>query len=81
MQIGNSLLAAPTPPPSAIKTDMVLRVHESLINNFALDALGGMTVNEDNFQKALIDMFPTRRNETDENQRTRWGKGKAARKK
>ena len=36
---------------------MVLRVHESMINNFALDALGGMTVNEDKFQKAVIDMF------------------------
>ena len=57
LQIGTSLLAAPTPPPSAIKTDMVLRVHESLINNFALDALGGMTVNEDNFQKAVVDTF------------------------
>jgi hypothetical protein len=57
MEVGNSLLAAPTPPPSAISADMVLRVHESLINNFALDALGGMTVNEDNFQKSIVDMF------------------------
>jgi hypothetical protein len=57
LETGASLLAAPTPPPSAIKTDMVLRVHESLINNFALDALGGMTVNEDNFQKAVVDTF------------------------
>ena len=38
VSIGNrqSLLAAQTPPPSAITTDMVLRVHESLINNFTL---------------------------------------------
>jgi hypothetical protein len=60
MQIGSSRLAAPAPapPPSAIKADLVLRVHESMVNNFALDALGGMTVNEDNFQKAMNDMFP-----------------------
>ncbi len=57
MEIGSARLAAPTPPPSAIKTDLVLRVHESLINNFALDALGGMTVNEDDFQKAFVDTF------------------------
>jgi hypothetical protein len=57
LETGNSLLAAPTPPPSAIKTDLVLRVHESLINNFALDALGGMTVNEDDFQQAFINTF------------------------
>ncbi len=57
MQIGSSRLAAPTPPPNAIKTDLVLRVHESLINNFALDALGGMTVNEDNFQEAVVNTF------------------------
>jgi hypothetical protein len=57
METGTSLLAAPSPPPSAIKTDMVLRVHESLINNFALDALGGMTINEDDFQQAFINTF------------------------
>ena len=57
MEIGSSRLAAPTPPPSAIKTDLALRVHESLINNFALDALGGMTVNEDNFQEAFVNTF------------------------
>ena len=57
LETGASLLAAPTPPPSAITTDMVLRVHESLINNFTLDALGGMTVNEDNLDKAVVDMF------------------------
>ena len=58
LQIGSSRLAASMPPPSAIKADLVLRVHESMVNNFALDSLGGMTVNEDNFQKALNDMFP-----------------------
>ena len=71
MQIGNSLLAAPTLPPSAIKTDIVLRVHESLINNFALDALGGMTVNEDNFQKTLDEMYPIPdKDKRDENQQS-----------
>ena len=57
MEIGNTRLAAFTPPPSAAKTDMVLRVHESMINNFALDALGGMTVHEEKLQAAVIDML------------------------
>jgi hypothetical protein len=60
MQVGSSRLAAPAPPPqpSAPAADLILRVHESMINNFAIDALGGMTVNEENFQKAVNNMFP-----------------------
>ncbi len=59
LEIGNSRLAAPTPPPQPASTnaDMVLRVHESMINNFALDALGGMTVHEEKFQAAVVDMI------------------------
>jgi flagellar motor protein MotB len=57
MQIGNSRLAAPAPPPNAAKADMILRVHESMINNFTLDALGGMTVHEEKLQAAVIDMI------------------------
>jgi hypothetical protein len=57
MQIGNSRLAAPSPPPVAAKADMVLRIHESMINNFSLDALGGMTVHEEKLQAAVIDMI------------------------
>ena len=56
-QIGNSLLGAPTAPPSAVQGDMVVRVHESMVNNFSLDALGGMTVHEEKLQKAVIDLL------------------------
>ncbi|MBN2578513.1 MAG: hypothetical protein JXB10_05930 [Pirellulales bacterium] len=54
---GALLLAAVQPPPEAVKADLVLRIHESLINNFAQDALGGMTVHEERFRKAIIDLF------------------------
>jgi hypothetical protein len=57
MQIGNSRLAAPAPPPNADKADMIVRIHESMINNFTLDALGGMTVHEEKLQAAVIDMI------------------------
>ena len=36
---------------------MIVRIHESMINNFALDALGGMTVHEEKLQEAVIDML------------------------
>jgi hypothetical protein len=52
---GNARLASPTPPPVAAKTDLVLRIHESMINNFAFDALSGMTVREEKLQAAVID--------------------------
>jgi len=57
LQIGNSRLAAPAPPPGTINGDMILRVHESMVNNFALDALGGMTVHEEKLQEAVKDML------------------------
>jgi hypothetical protein len=57
MQAGSSRLAAPTPPPEVVKADMTLRLHESMVNNFALDALGGMTVHEEKLQKVVIDLL------------------------
>jgi hypothetical protein len=57
LQTGNSRIAAPTPPPTAVQADLVLRVHESMINNSALDALGGMTVHEEKFQEAVVKML------------------------
>jgi hypothetical protein len=57
MEVGSARLAAPAPPPSPMKTDLALRVHESMINNFALDALGGMTINEDGFQQSFLGTF------------------------
>jgi flagellar motor protein MotB len=59
LQTGNSRLGAFTSPPQPASTnaDMVLRVHESAINNFALDALGGMTVHEEKLQSAVVDMI------------------------
>jgi hypothetical protein len=56
-QIGTSQLAAPSLPPAAVDADMTLRIHESMINNFALDALGGMTVHEEKLQARVIDML------------------------
>ncbi|HEY4761131.1 MAG TPA: hypothetical protein VIH42_11175 [Thermoguttaceae bacterium] len=57
LEIGNSRLAAPVQPPHVTEADMTLRLHESMINNFTLDALGGMTVHEEKFQQAVIDMI------------------------
>ncbi len=57
LEMGNSRLAAPTPPPDVTHSDMTLRVHESMINNFVLDALGGMTVHEDKLQATIIDLL------------------------
>jgi hypothetical protein len=54
---GASLLAAVRPPPEAVKADLVLRVHESMINNFAQDALGGMTIHEENFKREATKLF------------------------
>ncbi|MGW8257153.1 MAG: hypothetical protein ACWGMZ_06690, partial [Thermoguttaceae bacterium] len=54
---GNSCIAAPEAPPPAADGDLVLQVHESMVNNFALDALGGMTVREEKFQAAIINTF------------------------
>lgn len=56
-QGGTSLIAAPNDPPAAEPADLTVRVHESMVNNYALDALGGMTVRQERAEKAVIDLF------------------------
>ena len=57
VQAGTSLIAAPNQPPQSEKGDMTVRIHESLINNYALDALGGITIHQERAEKAIIDIF------------------------
>ena len=46
---------ADAPPPVAEGAEMSLRIHESMINNLAFDALAGRTVYEEKVQAAAID--------------------------
>lgn len=56
LQAGNSRLAAPTAPPSVVEgADMAVRIHESMINNLAADALSGRTIHEEKLQQAVTD--------------------------
>jgi hypothetical protein len=58
LQAGGGKLAAPGEPPPVIEgSDMSLRVHESMINNLAFDALAGRTVYEEKLQAAAVDML------------------------
>jgi hypothetical protein len=57
LNAGTSLIAALAPPPEAEKADFTLRIHESMVNNFVLDALGGMTIHQEQAEKAIIDTF------------------------
>lgn len=57
IQAGTSLIAAANQPPEVEKADMTVRVHESMINNYALDALAGMTIRQERAEKAIIDML------------------------
>jgi hypothetical protein len=57
MQAGTSLIAASSAPPEVEKADFTVRIHESMINNYALDALGGMTIRQEQAEKAIIDTF------------------------
>jgi hypothetical protein len=51
-------LAAPAPAPALSTTaDMSMRVHESMLNNFAERALAGMTVHEESFRAGVIEIF------------------------
>ena len=49
--------AAPTAPPAVGEGDMTLRLHESMINNLAFDALAGRTVHEEKAQATAINVF------------------------
>jgi len=57
IQAGTSLIAASSEPPAVEKADLMVRIHESTINNYALDALGGMTVRQEQTEKAVIDLL------------------------
>ena len=52
---GGKIAAAGDPPPVVEGADMSLRIHESMINNLAFDALAGRTVYEEKVQAAAID--------------------------
>jgi hypothetical protein len=53
-----SQLGAPAGPPElAGQRDMAVRIHESMVNNFAASALGGMTLREATFQKGVVDLL------------------------
>ena len=54
LQAGDGKLAAPdAPPPNVPDADMTLRLHESMINNLAFDAVAGRTVHEERVQAAV----------------------------
>jgi len=56
LQAGEGKLAAPGQPPAVVEgADVSLRIHESLVNNLAFDALAGRTVYEEKVQKAVTD--------------------------
>lgn len=54
---GAGHLAAPAAPPQAGPTDLVLRVHESAINNLTAAALGGVRLDEKRFQEIVTQFF------------------------
>jgi len=50
-------LAAPTAPPEVTAAgDLAVQVHESMINNLAATLLGGVTLEEEELQKQVIEM-------------------------
>ena len=56
LQAGGGKLAAPGLPPAAAEgADMSVRLHESMINNLAFDAIAGRTVYEEKVQAAVTD--------------------------
>jgi len=58
LQVGPYDLGAPGSPPDAMPdADMAVRVHESLINNLAEEALAGMIVTERQFRETIVDVL------------------------
>lgn len=58
LRAGNSQLAASTTPPKLIGTaDLSVQVHESMANNMAQSAFGGVTLREEALQKTLKEML------------------------
>ena len=59
LQAGGGKVAAPGEPPpvTAEGADMTLRLHESMINNLAFDALAGRTIYEEKVQATAVDLL------------------------
>jgi hypothetical protein len=57
LHAGGGKVGAPTAPPAVGDGDMTLRLHESMINNLAFDALAGRTVHEEKAQATAINVF------------------------
>ncbi len=59
LQAGGGKVAAPGAPPpvTAEGADMTLRLHESMINNLAFDALAGRTIYEEKVQATAVDLL------------------------
>jgi hypothetical protein len=56
LQAGGGKLAAPSDPPAVTdQAEMSVRVHESMINNLAFDALAGRTVYEEKVQASVTE--------------------------
>ena len=57
LHAGGGKVGAPTAPPAVGEGDMTLRLHESMINNLAFDALAGRTVHEEKVQATAINVL------------------------
>ncbi len=58
LQAGPAQLAAPGgPPPAPEPADLTLRIHESMVNNSARNALAGLTLNDAEFRLAVEEVL------------------------
>lgn len=58
LQAAPAQLAAPTePPPAAKGADLAVRIHESMINNATQTSLAGLTMNDDEFRMAVVELL------------------------
>jgi hypothetical protein len=54
---GGKLTTAVEPPRTTAAGDLVLRIHESAVNNLAFDALAGRTIHEEKVQASVKDLL------------------------
>jgi hypothetical protein len=52
----NQIAAPGTPPAIDVENDLAVQVHESMINNLATSLLGGVTLEEEELQKRVVEM-------------------------